>query len=134
VGYFVFDFISSVEQGTIMNAKFMYRMFVLVLGAALSLPIAFVSAGIVTTDELMASSQTDMEKAKVQEFFDRTEVKDRLQSLGVDAPSAADRVAAMTNQEVHTMALEIDAMPVGGDLSNNTLLIIAVILLLIIAL
>jgi hypothetical protein len=46
-------------------------------------------------------------------------------------PSAKDRVAAMTDQEVHAMAQKIDSMPAGGALSNNDLILIMVIVLLL---
>ena len=88
-------------------------------------------AEIVPTDELAAPNQTEVEKAKVQAFMDRADVKVRLQALGVNELSAKDRVAAMTDQEVHAMAQKIDSMPAGGTLSNNDLLLILVIVLLL---
>jgi hypothetical protein len=114
-----------------MNAKLSHGMFVVVLGTALCLQTSVASAGIVTTDQLAAPSQTEMEKAKVQAFMDRADVKDRLQALGVDAPSAKDRVAAMTDQEVHAMAQNIDSMPAGGYLTNRDLTLILLIVLLL---
>jgi hypothetical protein len=114
-----------------MNAKLSHRMCVAVLGAALSLQTSVAMAGIVPTDQLAAPNQTETEKAKVQAFMDRADVRDRLQALGVDAPSAKDRVAGMTDQEVHAMAQKIDSMPAGGTLSNNDLLLVLLIVLLI---
>jgi hypothetical protein len=114
-----------------MNATLFHRMCVVVLGAALCLQTSAVMAGIVPTDQLAAPNQTEMEKAKVQAFMDRADVKDRLQALGVKEPSANDRVAAMTDQEVHAMAQKIDSMPAGGTLSNNDLLLILLIVLLL---
>jgi hypothetical protein len=59
------------------------------------------------------------------------QVKDRLQGLGVGEPMAKDRVAAMTDQEVHAVAQKIDSMPAGGRLDNNDLTLILLIVLLI---
>ena len=114
-----------------MNATFFHRMCVVVLGAALCLQASVVMAEIVPTDQLAAPNQTEVEKAKVQAFMDRADVKVRLQALGVNELSAKDRVAAMTDQEVHAMAQKIDSMPAGGTLSNNDLLLILVIVLLL---
>jgi hypothetical protein len=114
-----------------MNAKLFNRMCVVVLGAALCLQTSAVMAGIVTTDEMAARNQAEAEKSKVQAFIDRADVKDRLQALGVEGPSAKDRVAAMTDQEVHAMAQKIDSMPAGGYLGNRDLVLILLIVLLI---
>ena len=114
-----------------MNAKFSYGMSVVVLGAALCLQSSAVMAEIVPAGELAAPNQAEVEKAKVQAFLDRADVKARLQALGVNAPSAKDRVAAMTDQEVHAMAQKIDSMPAGGTLWNDDLLLILLIILLI---
>jgi len=114
-----------------MNAKLSYRKFFVVLGAALCLQTSVAMAGIVPADQLAAPNQTEVEKAKVQAFLDRADVKDRMQALGVNELSAKDRVAAMTDQEVHAMAQKIDSMPAGGTLSNNDLLLILLIVLLL---
>jgi hypothetical protein len=124
-------FIHSTRKGTIMNATLIHRMCVVVLGAALCLQASVAMAEIVPTDQLAAPNQAEVEKAKVQAFMDRTDVKDRLQALGVNQLSAKDRVAAMTDQEVHAMAQKIDSMPAGGALSNNDLILILVIVLLL---
>jgi hypothetical protein len=42
-----------------------------------------------------------------------------------------DRVAAMTDQEVHTLAQNIGSLPAGGSLSNNDLTLILLIVLLV---
>jgi hypothetical protein len=114
-----------------MNAKLSHRMCIVVLGAALCLQTSAVMAGIVATDELAVPNQTEMEKAKIQTFIDMADVRDRLQALGVEEPMAKNRVAAMTDQEVHAMAQKIDSMPAGGTLSNNDLVLILLIILLI---
>jgi len=114
-----------------MNAKFFLRLCAVVLGAALCLQTTAVMAGMVTTDELAAQSQAESEKAKVQTFIDRADVKVRLQALGVDELSTNDRVAAMTDQEVHAVAQKIDSMPAGGTLSDRDLVLILLVVLLV---
>jgi len=115
-----------------MSATLFQRMCVVVLGAALCMQASVVMAGIVPTDQLAAPNQTEVEKSKVQAFMDRTDVKNRLQALGVDEPSAKDRVAAMNDQEVHAMAQKIDSMPAGGALSDRDwILILAIVVVLL---
>jgi hypothetical protein len=127
----IYYFIHSTRKGTIMNATLFHRMCVVVLGAALCLQTSVVMAEIVPTDQLAAPNQTEVEKAKVQAFMDRADVKVRLQALGVTELSANDRVAAMTDQEVHAMAQKIDSMPAGGALSDRDWILILVIVLLL---
>jgi hypothetical protein len=114
-----------------MNAKQTIKMCVVVLGAALCLQTTTVMAGLVTVDQMAPQSQIEAEKIKIQTFMDRTEVKDRLQAMGVEGSMAKVRVAAMTNQEVHAMAQTIDSMPAGGSLSSTDLILILLIVLLI---
>ena len=46
---------------------------------------------------------------------DEVPVSARLQSLGVDPANAGDRVAAMTDDEIRTLAGNLHAVPAGGD-------------------
>ncbi len=114
-----------------MNVKMYQRLGGLVLGAALTLLASAAMAEMVTTDNIAAQNQASMEKVKVQSFLDRADVRDRLQSLGVDGTMSKDRVAAMTDQEVHALAQNIDSMPAGGRLSNNDLTLLLIIVLLV---
>ena len=114
-----------------MNAKFFLRLCAVVLGAALCLQTSAVMAEIVTTDQMAAQNQAEAEKAKVQTFIDRADVKVRMQALGVDELSINDRVAAMTDQEVHAVAQKIDSMPAGGTLSDRDLVLILLVVLLV---
>jgi hypothetical protein len=117
-----------------MNAKISHRMWGVVLGAALCLQTSAVMAGLVTTDQMAAQSQTEVEQTRIQAFVDRADVKVRLQALGVDESLAKDRVAAMTDQEVHALAQKINSLPAGGALGDSDLVLLLVIILLILLL
>ncbi len=114
-----------------MNVKLYQRIGGLVLGAALCLQASAAMAAIITPDNMTGQNQSVMERARLQSFLDRADVKDRLQALGVAEPMAKDRVAAMTDQEVHALAQKIDSMPAGGSLSNDDLTVILLIVLLL---
>jgi hypothetical protein len=95
-------------------------------------PVAL--AEIVDTDALTPQSQAEQDRAKVQAFVDQANVKQRLQAMGVAGVLARDRVAALSEEEVHALAQRIDTMPVGGDLSTNDWILIALVALLIVVL
>jgi hypothetical protein len=114
-----------------MNVMLFQRIGGLVLGAALCLQASAAMAGMVTPENVAEQNQTAMERARIQSFLDRADVKDRLQALGANKSQVKDRVAAMTDQEVHDLAQNIDSMPAGGSLSNHDLTLILLIVLLL---
>lgn len=83
-------------------------------------------AGIVATDEVRTSAQRE----RVTGFLERSEVRDRMQSLGVDPDAARSRVAALSDDEVASLADEIDRLPAGG--SDLLTAVVVVFLILII--
>lgn len=78
------------------------------LGMGLPLPA---SAGIVTTDQIVAGVERD----QIRSFLDRAEVQAQMQTLGVDAGSARDRVDALTDDEARDLAARIGELPAGGS-------------------
>lgn len=102
-----------------------------ILAAAMMAQAPVVQAEIVGTEALSAQSQAEQERAKVQSFVERATVKERLQAMGVSGLVAADRVAALSEEEVHALAQRIDAMPAGGALSNTDLVLILLIAILV---
>jgi hypothetical protein len=53
-------------------------------------------------------------------------VANQLQSLGLDAKSATERVAALTDSEVQLLAGKINSMPAGADSTGVLLLLLLV--------
>ena len=88
-------------------------------------PMQLAQAGMIGTDQLVtASANTD--RTTVLEFLGRADVASQLQSFGLDANSAKDRVAAMTDQEVQTIAGKINSMPAGSSDAGVILLLVLV--------
>lgn len=117
-----------------MNSNISYPrrlLAVLAAFAAFMLLLPSAAAEIVGTDQISAPSPADAERAKVQTFLEQATVVDKLKTMGVDALSAEERVAAMSQEEIHALAQRIDALPAGGNFSNSDIVIIllAVILL-----
>jgi hypothetical protein len=108
---------------------------VAVLTATLGLQPPAVRAEIIGTGQLTAQHLTDVERAKIRSFLDRDNVRHRFQAMGIDALNARDRVAALSDDEVHDLAAKIDSLPTGGNFGNftNEQLIIVLLIALLVA-
>jgi hypothetical protein len=88
-------------------------------------PVQFAQAGMIGTDQVVTTaSQAD--RTTVLAFLGRADVATQLQSLGLDAKSATERVAAMTDSEVQMLAGKINSMPAGADSTGVILLLLLV--------
>jgi hypothetical protein len=113
------------------QSAFLTRGLIAMLAAAMIAQGSMVHAEMIGPEAVPVQSQAEQDRAKVQNFVDRATVKERLQTMGVSGIVAKDRVGAMTEEEVHALAQRIDAMPAGGALSNNDLILILLIAILV---
>jgi hypothetical protein len=74
-----------------------------------------IQAGMIGTDQAVASVQDQVNRDKVLNFVTRGDVARQFETLGLSASNAADRVSAMTQDEVNRIAGKIDALPAGAD-------------------
>jgi hypothetical protein len=81
----------------------------------LGLPMS-AHAGIVSTQESIASTASVANRAYVAAFLARDEIRAGLLSQGVDIDAATQRVNAMTNAEIEQLAGRIDQAPADGDI------------------
>ena len=77
------------------------------------LPFA-AQAGMVSTDQVIASAANQANVDKVHEFLTRTEVTKQFETLGLNATTAQARVDAMTQDEINQIAGKIDTLPAGA--------------------
>lgn len=91
--------------------KFVSRVLVMCMAA---LPLQAAQANMVGTEQVVAAAQAQQDRDKVRSFMARADVQQQLQAMGVKAGDARDRVAAMTNAEVRTIAGKIDSLPAGA--------------------
>ena len=100
-----------------MNSRFMritsHLLIASVLG--LGLPLQSSHAGLVGTDKVAVSAQSQSERERIRFFLDREDVRNELQIQGVDVNTAKARVDALTDEEVQKVAGKLDQMPAGGD-------------------
>ena len=85
----------------------------LLVVALMLLQFPMVQAGMIGADQMVsASAQAD--RNAVVSVLSRSEVASQLQSMGVDAKLVQDRVAALTNDEVHALAGNLNSLPAGA--------------------
>ena len=98
-------------------------LIVCTLGTGIPLPA---TAAIIATDQVIAGA----ERNRVKSFLDRAEVQERLQALGVDRAAARARVDALSDQEIATLADQLDRLPAGGTDVLGVALIVFLVLLI----
>ncbi|HDP88445.1 MAG TPA: hypothetical protein ENN42_00555 [Thioalkalivibrio sp.] len=86
-------------------------------------------AGMVGTDTVLSERAEADERARLHALLDREDVQEKLVEYGVSPEEAAERVAALTDQEALELAQNIDELPAGG--STTALLLVIIILLLL---
>jgi len=86
-------------------------MAVLMLVTVLPLHAAF--AGMVSTDQLIDKQTSMTQRAKVNAFMQRDDVRQQLESWGVDPSRAQQRVATLSDSEINQISDRIDQMPAG---------------------
>ena len=89
-------------------------------------PFQVAQAAMIGSDQVVTSSSS-ADRGAVLSFINRSDVASQLQALGLDPASAKDRVAAMTDNEVQSLAGRINSMPAGADSGGGVLLLIIVI-------
>ncbi len=104
-------------------ARFVCRVLV---ASMIALPWQ-VQAGLIGTDQALSAAQQRAAHATVAGFIGRDEVAAQLQALGVSPQAARERVAALSDAEVASLAGRIDALPAGGIV--GLLVVIAAVLL-----
>ncbi len=95
----------------------------LALAAAVAAPQAY--AG------MISPTTPDSDRARVMSLVERPEVAQQLEKMGIPADQAKARVAAMSPQEISSLAGKLDALPVGGSLNNQDFLFIIIVILLV---
>lgn len=104
---------------------------VLVCGAFGLGLVGTAGAALVGTQDAIDASSVAQARAQVKALVQRPELAGELRALGATPAQAAARVDAMTDTEVLALAGKVGDLPAGGRLSNNELILLLVIILLI---
>ena len=87
-------------------------------------------AGVVGTAEAIAVARGESSRAAVDAVLAREDVRQQLTALGVDVADVEGRVAALSEQEIASLAGQIESAPAGGD----ALAVIGVVFLVLVIL
>ena len=96
-----------------MNLAFKKTTCRALVASLLVLSFQTAQAGLIGADQAAAGT-ADTERAMVLGTLDRAEVVAQLQAVGVDPIAARERIKAMSDQEVHALAQDIQTAPAGG--------------------
>lgn len=107
------------------------RLNSILLAAVLALPFQSTQAGLISTEQVASDTRVQEDREKVRAFLSRSDAERNLVALGVEPDLAKQRVDALTDAEVMTLAGKIDSLPAGGALSTTDLLIIVLVAILV---
>lgn len=98
-----------------MNSAFKKLICRFLAVALITLPFQTGQASMIGTDQVNVASTVQIDRSLVVSHLSRSQTVTEFQALGMDAQTAIDRVAAMTDDEVSSLAGKITAVPAGGD-------------------
>ena|SRR5437870_2875674 len=99
--------------------------------AMMLLPYQTGQASMIGTALAAAPASVQAERNAISNFLSRAQTASELQSLGLDPQVAQDRVAAMTDAEVSSLAGKMNALPAGGEGLLLVLLLVLIIYLVV---
>ncbi len=85
----------------------------LLIGSTILLPFS-VDAGMIGTDQAIASAQDLAHRDKVRDLISRESIARQLEAMGISSATAQARVNAMTQEEINKLAGNIDTLPAAG--------------------
>jgi hypothetical protein len=98
-----------------MNSAFKKMLCRFLAVALITLPFQTGQASMIGTDQVTAAVTAQADRNLVSSFLSRSQTVNEMQALGLNAQDARDRVASMTDEEVSSLASQINAVPAGGD-------------------
>ena len=76
-------------------------------------PVGLAQAEMISTYQILQNSDPSSDRAKIETFLSRDDVKSQLNNLGIDPDEAAIRVASLIDDEVRQIAGRLDELPAG---------------------
>lgn len=93
-------------------------------------PVLQARAEIVPTDQVAMQHSQSAERARVEAMFARDDVRAMLEQRGVNYEQAKNRISALSDDEVTTLAGKLDSLPAGGDGFLGAVAFIFIVLLI----
>jgi len=98
-----------------MNSAFKKMICRFLAIALMALPFQTAQASMIGTEQVDTAATVQTDRSLVSSYLSRAQTVSEFQAVGLDTQTAIDRVAAMTDAEVSTLAGQINAVPAGGD-------------------
>ncbi|MBG9387788.1 PA2779 family protein [Caenimonas aquaedulcis] len=92
----------------------------------LALSFQSANAGMIGADQAAAAGAAQTDRGMVMSVLARAETAQQLQAQGIDPTMARERVAAMTDQEVHALAQDIQTAPAGALTSGGWIAVVVI--------
>lgn len=86
-------------------------------------------AGMISTETAVSDVASTADRAKVEQFLNRDDIRQALQDHGVSYDSAKSRVDAMSDNEVAQLAQRVDEAPAGGDVLGIAFTVFIILLI-----
>jgi len=83
------------------------------ISTSVTLPAA--QAKMIGTDLAVSAAQSQAERTRIDQFLQRDDVRSVLEKQGVPVQEARQRVASLSDQEVHQIADRLNQLPAGED-------------------
>jgi len=102
----------------------------LLIASVMVLSVQTAQAGMIGADQVTSAAGAQSERNTVLNALSRSAVTSELQALGVDSQAVRDRVAAMSDEELRSLAGKINSLPAGGE--GLVVVVLLVLLVLVI--
>ena len=96
----------------------------------LGLPLPAAHAGMIGTEAVVNAAQTQQNRERLHDALNRNDVQAQLLARGVDPAQVQARVDSLTDEEMQTLAANMDQLPAGGDSVLGVLVFIFIVLLI----
>lgn len=115
-----------------MNKKLMHFSGHVVIVSMLSMSIWMpaAQAGMISSEQMLASQNYQHERDRLHALFDRADVRKQLLARGVDTNAAQARVDALTDSEVVGISGQLGSLPAGGDASDDLMGYLLIIIMM----
>lgn len=87
---------------------------VIIASALIVFGMGQATAGVYSSDQVIANQQHHYNKQQILSFVDDAAVQNKLIALGVNPDEAKQRIANMTNSELNALNTQLNDMPSGG--------------------
>jgi len=94
----------------------------------LGTPLPYANAAMIGTAQV-ATENAQADREPVLAFLERDEMQQQFQSLRVDAQTAKQRVAGLSDAEIKRIAGKLDMAPAGGDVVGALVTVFVVLLI-----